>query len=582
MKKSISMRIMAFLLMLLVVFLVTIGASAVTNQKVKSAIKTVTDSYLELESDLVQVQTDIETMDSYTKIMSIDISGTTYMMSEGFEEDLKTGQNDIKVMETVFQGINEEQLKEKFETWKDYVTLYYERSNDMRSEYLDSNVSKTYLKYALVKDVRLKMNAASEDFQDYLKTCINMQKDKVESVMTMVNFITVASVVIFLVVCGLVVFMIIRTISIPMKEGNEQLEKMLSDIDNSKGDLSVRIPKKYSDEYGRMVDGVNLFIESLQNILLSIRSNSVKLDNVSGHIGQKVATCNNSTSDISAVMEELSASMQEISTVLDKFKTNADTVLNSANEIMAYTESGDDMVNKIYERAEGISAETRNNKDSARKMVDEIEESVNKAIADSESVRKIQKLTSDILGISSQTNLLALNASIEAARAGEAGKGFAVVADEIRILADDTRKTANDIQNISGVVVEAVEELISKTNVMMTYISKDIMTDFDGFVDMADKYQEDAKAMQEMLTVFSEHSGELKGIADSLAQDVTGVSTTVNECTIGVTEAAGNINLLVGEVGEIVKDVEKNQEVVNALNGEVGRFQNLEGEGTGK
>lgn len=579
-RKSISVRIMAFLVMLLIVFAFTIGASAITNQEVKSTVRTVTDSYLELESQLVTVNNDLETVESYTQIMSIDISGTTYMMTRGFEDAVTAGQNDIAAMETACQGIEEEQLSEKFETWKKYVDMYYERSQSMRTEYLAGNVSSSYLAYALVKDARLKMTAASEDFQSVLKACVNQQKERVDAVTARSVLVIEISVVLFLVVCGLIVFMIIRTISVPMKRGNAKLEKMLADIEKSQGDLSQRIPKKYSDEYGKMVDGVNMFIESLQSIMISIRDNSVKINRVSEHIGEKIGSCNDSASDVSAVMEELSASMQEIMSTLDKFKANAQTVLDASGEIMNCAASGDSMVDEINVRAEGISETSRQNKDSAKQMVTEMEQSMQKTISDSESVRKIQELTENILGISGQTNLLALNASIEAARAGEAGKGFAVVAEEIRNLADDTRKTANDIQSISGIVVTSVQELIEKTNQMMKYISEDIMEEFDGFVDMADKYRADAGSMKQLLNTFSSHSAELENIANSLAGDVATVSSTVGECTTGVTEAAENINLLVGEVGEIVKDVGTNQEVVDELKGEVGRFKNLEGKET--
>ena len=61
--------------------------------------------------------------------------------------------------------------------------------------------------------------------------------------------------------------------------------------------------------------------------------------------------------------------------------------------------------------------------------------------------------------------------SIEAARAGEAGKGFAVVADEIRQLADNSRNTANSIQEISEEVVSSVEQLAVSSDKLLEYVT---------------------------------------------------------------------------------------------------------------
>lgn len=79
------------------------------------------------------------------------------------------------------------------------------------------------------------------------------------------------------------------------------------------------------------------------------------------------------------------------------------------------------------------------------------------------TLKKLEKLNQDIVGVSMQTNLIAMNAAVEASRSGDAGKGFAVIADEIKMLSDSSREMSNvsDANRIE--IVQSVTDLLDET-----------------------------------------------------------------------------------------------------------------------
>jgi len=114
------------------------------------------------------------------------------------------------------------------------------------------------------------------------------------------------------------------------------------------------------------------------------------------------------------------------------------------------------IVDEIKDRANSLKIKsiTIKSKENAEKVHKITEVKLLNAINQSKEVEKITELTDAILRISSQTNLLALNVSIEASRAGESGRGFAVVAEEIRKLAEESKDTVSEIQNISKIILD--------------------------------------------------------------------------------------------------------------------------------
>lgn len=168
-----------------------------------------------------------------------------------------------------------------------------------------------------------------------------------------------------------------------------------------------------------------------------------------------------------------------------------------------------------------------------------------------------------------------MNASIEAARAGEAGKGFAVVADEIRVLADDSRETANNIQAISAMVTQAVEELAKNANAMLQFMDTTVLADYDKFVDVANQYHTDADSMDDILREFKEKAQELADTMSNMTEGIDGINIAVDESAQGVTVAAQSTSQLVEALGAIKAEADTNKEISSQLQGEVKRFKNI-------
>ena len=330
--------------------------------------------------------------------------------------------------------------------------------------------------------------------------------------------------------------------------------------------------EKRGDEIGEMAQAMDQMRYRLANMAEALKGNSSNLENAS--------------QSISTVISSATDSVRNINNVADDFTNNMNVLENNAASIQSNMEELNDVVQKFVEQTKNGNSATKemeskagNIKQDCVKKQEAIEAEVNsKKVSLEESIRKskqveqIESLTGEILNIASQTNLLALNASIEAARAGEAGKGFAVVADEIRDLADSSRKTAENIQEISEMVVAAVEELMSNSNDLIGLISDRVLPDYEEFKGVGDAYVEDADKMREVFDVFEDSIRILTDKTNSVVSNVEVITNSISECTTNISNVTDSADDLSTAVSSVENESNRNIGAVSDLNGYIDQF----------
>ena len=158
------------------------------------------------------------------------------------------------------------------------------------------------------------------------------------------------------------------------------------------------------------------------------------LEALNGQIAVAGAQLSTASAELSSAAEELSATTAQ--------QSSAATETSATMEELARTSQS------IAETVSSVAAQTTDTRAVLKEADGDLQRSSERILALATRVGEVSALLELINEIADQTNLLALNAAIEAARAGEAGRGFSVVADEVRRLAERSKASAADIEEI--------------------------------------------------------------------------------------------------------------------------------------
>lgn len=320
------------------------------------------------------------------------------------------------------------------------------------------------------------------------------------------------------------------SISIAMKPlnpiGNALLRMADCDI-RINPELEKYISRK--DDLGEITEASITLVNSLREVIETLQECSTNMDNKAVDLHNSSAELVDCVNENIASSEELLANIESVNEITMNINSEIVNIHNAIENTVVSMKNSSKSSDHMLDSASQMKEDAEIAYQYSKEHLDSVKTSANKALEDLKSLSKINDMATSIIDITDKTNLLSLNAAIEAARAGEFGRGFAVVADEIKKLADNSAKTATNIQELCEESNKSIDAVYNCIQSIISFIEDDVLKKFESFSERSTTYSESVNEIKNDIDTVSEFVNELSNSIGQISQNINVVVISAKE-----------------------------------------------------
>ncbi|WP_176955927.1 PAS domain S-box protein [Catalinimonas alkaloidigena] len=359
---------------------------------------------------------------------------------------------------------------------------------------------------------------------------------------------------------------LLESIANPVMEINRIVTEL------SMGNLTEAFSMEAEGDLADMGNALNVAMRNMNQLLSNISQIVTVIATASEEMLTTGESMQNTTQEVASAIAQMAEGAQQQATKTDESSKLVEHVMNSsvdmgskANIINKAAEKGQSscndglkIVNKVVENMGEIQTSAQDTAKSIEILTERSEE--------------IARTLNVITDIASQTNLLALNAAIEAARAGDAGRGFAVVAEEIRKLAEDSRKSAVDIER----VIKEVQKDITLAGKAIGNMETSVKSGNKASRDAEEVFQSIQQSSTETLDLSKEilqATDQQRNSINTVVKNIESIVVVAEETAAGSEQIATSSQELNQGMSEVLQSSKNLAEIANQLTEGVSKFK---------